>query len=149
MEEEARLRLKKADSWHEDPNSPGNFFATNNPYHFNELCRGTTNLSNVVVAYFFSPSCLACRAMWPKLKQIAKNNPDTTFIKVNTAVSELGKFAAEVLEVPKVPYFLIIDGETNSIISRFTCNLTTIDLLRAEIASEKYCYAPRCAEDVP
>ena len=36
----------------------------------------------LVVVDFFTSWCTACRRLYPKLKQIAENNPDVIFIKV-------------------------------------------------------------------
>lgn len=42
-----------------------------------------------VVVDFFSPSCNGCRTLYPKLKQIAQNNPELTFIKVRDTLGQV------------------------------------------------------------
>jgi thiol-disulfide isomerase/thioredoxin len=42
----------------------------------------------LVVVNFFAPECYACKSMQPKLRQIARDNPDAVFLKVNGLVSE-------------------------------------------------------------
>ena len=39
-----------------------------------------------MVVDFFSPSCYGCRMLYPKLRQIAANNLDVAFIKVDLSV---------------------------------------------------------------
>jgi hypothetical protein len=34
------------------------------------------------VADFFTPECYTCKTLYPKLKQIASDNPDVIFTKV-------------------------------------------------------------------
>lgn len=41
----------------------------------------------LVVVNFFAPECYACKSMQPKLRQIARDNPDAMFLKVNGLVS--------------------------------------------------------------
>jgi thiol-disulfide isomerase/thioredoxin len=41
----------------------------------------------LVVVNFFAPECYACKSMQPKLRQIARDNPDAVFLKVNGLVS--------------------------------------------------------------
>jgi thiol-disulfide isomerase/thioredoxin len=41
----------------------------------------------LVVVNFFAPECYACKSMQPKLRQIARDNPDALFLKVNGLVS--------------------------------------------------------------
>ena len=39
--------------------------------------------SQLVVVDFFAPWCSACRRLFPKLLQLAENNPDVLFVKVD------------------------------------------------------------------
>jgi hypothetical protein len=41
----------------------------------------------LVVVNFFAPECYACKSMQPKLRQIARDNLDAVFLKVNGLVS--------------------------------------------------------------
>lgn len=36
----------------------------------------------LVIADYFSSWCTACRSLFPKLRQLAENNPDVLFVKV-------------------------------------------------------------------
>lgn len=36
----------------------------------------------LVVVEFFVPACPGCRKLFPKIKQIASNNPDVKFVQV-------------------------------------------------------------------
>lgn len=48
---------------------------------------GECAAGKLVVVNFFAPECYACKSMQPKLRQIARDNPDAVFLKVNGLVS--------------------------------------------------------------
>lgn len=89
----------------------------------------------LVVVDFFAPWCSGCRALYPKLRQIASANLDVAFIKVNTEVEEMRVLADE-LGVTGLPFFNI-HSSCDDYIAAFTANLTKVNRLRAEIAALK------------
>ena len=119
---------------------PPNVTAAQCPQHFKSLVLDAPAHS-IVIAYFFSPQCIACRALWPKLMQIAGNNTDSRFIKLNTAERPLTELAMG-LGVAKLPWFVIYSAQTGEELASFTANLSSISRLRAEIAAAKECLAP-------
>lgn len=99
---------------------------------------------------FGSPGCRSCRSIEPKVKSLAEQNPDVLFAKVNTAEDGMASVAAG-LGVPSLPYFMVYskkaDGpnEEKELLSSFTCNLHSIDVLRAEISGVKECIETGCS----
>lgn len=85
----------------------------------------------LVVVDFFAPWCSGCRALYPKLRQIASANLDVAFIKVNTEVEDMRELANE-LGVVGLPFFNLHSACGNHV-QAFTANLTKINRLRAEI----------------
>ena len=87
--------------------------------------------------------------MESKINALAEQNDDILFAKVNTADEGMAEVAAG-LGVPSLPYFLLYSragedsNEEKELVSSFTANLSTIDVLRAEISSVKVCLGPGC-----
>ena len=141
LELEAKMLLEMEDSWWQKGNIPSNMLIATSPKEFKKIVLGSSNL---VVGYFFSPQCAACRALWPKLTQIASNNQDITFVKINTAEEPLAALA-EGLRVAVLPSFIIFKNNGEQMAS-FTANLSTVSTLRAELAAAKDCATPKCSE---
>ena len=89
---------------------------------------------NLVVVHFKGNWCPDCAKMEYKLKQIAIYNQDLTFIVDNLGAEELLRHFAS-MGVNQLPYFHLYRNSDH--IAKFTCNLTTITLLRAEVAAHK------------
>ena len=60
---------------------------TSSPQQLTDQIASSTQL---LVVDFFSSWCSACRRLYPKLKQIAENNPDVIFVKVSQTQGCLG-----------------------------------------------------------
>ncbi|KAK9817846.1 hypothetical protein WJX72_003017 [[Myrmecia] bisecta] len=105
--------------------------SVSSPFEYQSLLE----MGNLVIADFFVPWCQACRALHPKLKQIAQQNPDVLFLTVNGGDdSELRELCVG-LGVTKLPYFHLYRG--GELIEQFAANLTKVDKIRAEIAALK------------
>lgn len=89
----------------------------------------------LVVVDFFAPWCCGCRALYPKLCQIASANLDVAFIKVNTEVEEMRELAAD-LGVVGLPFFNLHSSCRNNV-QAFTANLTKVNRLRTQIDAMK------------
>jgi len=136
--------LEQEDNWWRQGDTPSNVVTTTSPKHFKSLILGASP-ETIVVSYFFSPSCNACRTLYPKLLQIAKNNKEVLFVKCNTAETKIASLA-EGLLVSKIPWFVIFSGGPDAgQLASFTANLATVDSLRVEISGAKECTAPECA----
>jgi thiol-disulfide isomerase/thioredoxin len=118
-----------------------NMVAVTHRKHLKDLVCDVSYRATVVI--FGSPECRSCMAMVPKLTQLAKQNDDIMFAKVNAIDKEL-RDIVEGLRVPKVPWFLIFQGK-DKMVASFTANLNTIDVLRAEISNVKECLDHRCS----
>ena len=143
MEQEVRRRLEQEDSWHKAAAS-ANLLTAASAKEFKSIVLSAAP-STLVVADFFSPSCHACRSMWPKLKQVAANSPDVTFVKIDTAQAE-GAALADGLGVSKLPWFVFFEGGSGEQVASFTANLATINTLRAEIAGRAPCTDEHCRD---
>lgn len=74
--------------------------------------------------------------MQPKLRQIARDNPDALFLKVNGLVGDLMAYV-EAMNITKIPYFHFY--KHNKRVAEFSANMRPekLRLLRAEIAAHK------------
>lgn len=118
-----------------------NYEAVASKEHLKSLVESSYGATLVM---FGSPGCRSCRSIERKVRSLAEQNPEVLFAKVNTAEEGMAA-VAEGLGVPSVPYFLLFSKKTEGpneekeLVSSFTCNLKSIDVLRAEISSVKEC----------
>lgn len=136
IEREVQKLLEKENAWYTGE-APANVVHVKSEKHLKSLVMSEKD----VVIDFFSPGCLGCKAMWPKVKKLAHQNPEIIFAKVNTADEGLMKIA-EGLKVQKLPWFLLFSS--GEMVASLTANISTFDVLRAEIASLKECTDPEC-----
>ncbi len=118
----------------------GNYELVESKEHLKSLVGSSYGATLVM---FGSPGCRSCRSIERKLRSLAEQNPEVLFAKVNTAEEGMAAVAAG-LGVPSLPYFMLFskkDGpnEEKELLSSFTCNLSSIDVLRAEISGVKEC----------
>ncbi|KAK9814831.1 hypothetical protein WJX72_012322 [[Myrmecia] bisecta] len=104
---------------------------------FKQHMKQARSQNKLIVTKYFAPWCHACRSLYPKLQQLARQNSEVLFIKVNAGEPELHKLC-EQLGVDRLPYFHFYKGE-EGLVSQFAANLTPSKLakLRAEIARHK------------
>ncbi|KAK4767178.1 hypothetical protein SAY86_014928 [Trapa natans] len=76
----------------------------------------------LVVIYFHSPGCGGCRALNPKIFQLAELYPDAIFLKVN--YEELGRMC-RCLNISVLPFFQFYRGTKGRVCS-FSCTNATI-----------------------
>ncbi|WIA23456.1 hypothetical protein OEZ85_000206 [Tetradesmus obliquus] len=97
---------------------------------------GECAAGKLVVVNFFAPECYACKSMQPKLRQIARDNPDAVFLKVNGLVGDLMQYV-EAMQITRIPYFHFY--KNNKRVAEFSANMRPdkLALLRAEIAAHK------------
>ncbi|XP_019162063.1 PREDICTED: thioredoxin-like 1-2, chloroplastic isoform X1 [Ipomoea nil] len=77
---------------------------------------------NLVVVDFFSPGCGGCKALHPKMCQLAEMNPDIQFLQVNY---EEHKSMCYSLNVHVLPFFRFYRGAEGRVCS-FSCTNATI-----------------------
>ncbi|XP_004252003.1 thioredoxin-like 1-1, chloroplastic [Solanum lycopersicum] len=84
----------------------------------------------LVVVDFFSPGCGGCKALHPKLCQLAEMNPDVQFLQVNY---EEHKSMCYSLNVHVLPFFRFYRGAEGRVCS-FSCTNATIKKFRDALA---------------
>ncbi|XP_021774857.1 thioredoxin-like 1-1, chloroplastic [Chenopodium quinoa] len=84
----------------------------------------------LVIVDFFSPGCGGCRALHPKLCQLAEMNPDIQFLQVNY---EEHKSMCYSLNVHVLPFFRFYRGSEGRLCS-FSCTNATIKKFKDALA---------------
>ncbi|KAK1429218.1 hypothetical protein QVD17_11424 [Tagetes erecta] len=87
----------------------------------------------LVVVDFFSPGCGGCKALHPKLCQLAEMNPDVQFLQVNY---EEHKSMCYSLNVHVLPFFRFYRGAEGRLCS-FSCTNATIKKFKDALAKHK------------
>lgn len=96
----------------------------------------------LVVVDFFSPGCGGCKALHPKICQLAEMNPDVQFLQVNY---EEHKSMCYSLNVHVLPFFRFYRGAEGRVCS-FSCTNATIKKFKDALAK----YGPdRCSFGPP
>jgi thioredoxin-like negative regulator of GroEL len=102
---------------------------------------GANAAGQLVVVQFFASDCYACKSMQPKMRQIARDNGDVKFCKLNGAASEELRRYCEDMSIDRIPYFpLYADGRR---VAHFSANMRPEKLtqLRSAIAQHKHAAA--------
>ncbi|KAL5995011.1 hypothetical protein ACLOJK_025069 [Asimina triloba] len=86
--------------------------------------------NKLVVVDFFSPGCGGCKALHPKISQIAEQNPDVQFLHVNY---EEHKSMCYTLNVHVLPFFRFYRGAQGRVCS-FSCTNATIKKFKDALA---------------
>ncbi|XP_047179120.1 thioredoxin-like 1-1, chloroplastic [Vigna umbellata] len=92
----------------------------------------------LVVVDFFSPGCGGCRALHPKICQLAEMNPDVQFLQVNY---EEQKSMCYSLNVHVLPFFRFYRGAEGRLCS-FSCTNATIKKFKDALAKHS---SDRCS----
>ncbi|GMI79094.1 atypical CYS HIS rich thioredoxin 4 [Hibiscus trionum] len=87
----------------------------------------------LVIVDFFSPGCGGCKALHPKICQLAEMNPDVQFLQVN---HEEHKSMCYSLNVNVLPFFRFYRGVEGRLCS-FSCTNATIKKFRDALAKHK------------
>lgn len=120
---------------HSTGDLPGNLLQLDVASELDFRLRMGSRGNRLVVAHFKASWCAACARMQYKIKQIAEQNPDVTFLVVDVSKNPDLLEASTELGVEKLPYFLFYKNEEQ--VASFSCNLSKINLLRAEVAGHK------------
>ncbi|RWR74931.1 thioredoxin-like protein 1-2, chloroplastic [Cinnamomum micranthum f. kanehirae] len=86
--------------------------------------------NNLVVVDFFSPGCGGCKALHPKICQLAEQNPEIQFLQVNY---EQHKSMCYSLNVHVLPFFRFYRGAQGRVCS-FSCTNATIKKFKDALA---------------
>ncbi|KAK3011835.1 hypothetical protein RJ639_010829 [Escallonia herrerae] len=96
----------------------------------------------LVVVEFFSPGCGGCKALHPKICQLAEMNPDVQFLQVNYEEHRSMGYA---LNVHVLPFFRFYRGAHGRLCS-FSCTNATIKKFKDAIAKHS---PDRCGLEPP
>ncbi|XP_059300069.1 thioredoxin-like 1-2, chloroplastic isoform X2 [Lycium ferocissimum] len=107
-----------------------------------ELADSLSNARNgLVIIDFYSPGCGGCKALHPKICQLAESNSDAIFLKVN--YEEL-KTMCHALHIHVLPFFRFYRGAQGKVCS-FSCTNATIKKFKDVLTrhgSERCCLGP-------
>ncbi|KAK8507555.1 hypothetical protein V6N13_141573 [Hibiscus sabdariffa] len=84
----------------------------------------------LVILDFYSPACGGCKALFPKICQLAKMNPDLQFLQVNY---EEHKSMCYTLNVHVLPFFRFYRGAQGRL-CQFSCTNATIQKFKDALA---------------
>lgn len=84
----------------------------------------------LVIVDFYSPGCGGCKALHPKICQLAESNPDSTFLMINY---EQHKEMCYALHVHVLPFFRFYRGADGRVCS-FSCTNATIKKFKDALA---------------
>ncbi|CAK7341349.1 unnamed protein product [Dovyalis caffra] len=121
------LKLKYAQKWWEKSLQPNMREVTSAQDLVDSLMNAGDKL---VVVDFFSPGCGGCKALHPKLCQLAEMNPDVQFLQVNY---EEHKSMCYSLNVHVLPFFRFYRGAHGRLCS-FSCTNATIKKFKDALA---------------
>ncbi|KAE8670756.1 Thioredoxin-like 1-2 [Hibiscus syriacus] len=88
----------------------------------------------LVIIVFYSPGCGGCKALHPKICQLAEQNPNSIFFEVN--YEEL-KNMCHCLNIHVLPFFRFYRGAEGRLCS-FSCTIATIKKLKNALAKHGY-----------
>eukprot|EP00854_Cymbomonas_tetramitiformis_P011889 gene11889-14042_t len=90
---------------------------------------GPENERRLVVFEFYAPWCHGCKSQFPKFKQIAEQNPNVLFVKINFDTHHTFCKRMGVSGLPLVMFFSGAAGKVEA----FNCNLSKMSLLREKL----------------
>ncbi|XP_065853430.1 thioredoxin-like 1-1, chloroplastic [Euphorbia lathyris] len=121
------LKLKNAPKWWEKGLQPNMREVSS----AQDLVESLANAGDeLVVVDFFSPGCGGCKALHPKICQLAEMNPEVQFLQVNY---EEHKSMCYSLNVHVLPFFRFYRGAQGRV-SSFSCTNATIKKFRDALA---------------
>ncbi|KAL3528401.1 hypothetical protein ACH5RR_007723 [Cinchona calisaya] len=133
---QASICVSRALRWWEKTLKP-------NMIEINSAQQLVDSLSNagdrLVIVDFYSPACGGCKALHPKICQLAESNPNAIFLKVN--YEEL-KTMCHSLHIHVLPFFRFYRGAEGRLCS-FSCTNATIKKFKDALA--KYGSDERCS----
>ncbi|KAM1108844.1 hypothetical protein EV2_008627 [Malus domestica] len=128
--QQSGFRIGKAAKWWEKGNQPNMKEVSS----AEDLVESLSNAGDkLVIVDFFSPGCGGCKALHPKICQLAEMNPDVQFLQVNY---EEHKSMCYSLNVHVLPFFRFYRGAHGRLCS-FSCTNATIKKFRDALAKHK------------
>ncbi|KAM1078787.1 hypothetical protein ACFX2J_013539 [Malus domestica] len=129
-QQQSGRRIGKALKWWEKGNQPN----MKEVVSAEDLVESLSNAGDkLVIVDFFSPGCGGCKALHPKICQLAEMTPDVQFLQVNY---EEHKSMCYSLNVHVLPFFRFYRGAHGRLCS-FSCTNATIKKFRDALAKHK------------
>ncbi|KAL8547209.1 hypothetical protein ACS0TY_006792 [Phlomoides rotata] len=119
VQAQATLSFPKTAKWWEKSLQP-NMIEINSAQEFAEYLLNSGD--KLVIVDFYSPGCGGCKALHPKICQLAESNPDAIFLTVNY---EEHKAMCYALHVHVLPFFRFYRGAHGRVCS-FSCTNATV-----------------------
>jgi len=85
----------------------------------------------LVLCYYWRESCYACRSVGPKMLQVAAENPEVVYLKIN--FDEMADYCGAVVQVSKLPFIQAYSG-SQGLVDSFAIPITNLPRLRALLA---------------
>ncbi|XP_057988429.1 thioredoxin-like 1-2, chloroplastic isoform X2 [Hevea brasiliensis] len=124
---QASIRVSRALRWWENTHKPN----MREIHSAQELVYSLLNAGDkLVIVDFYSPGCGGCKALHPKICQLAESNPNAVFLKVN--YEEL-KTMCRGLHIHVLPFFRFYRGAEGRLCS-FSCTNATIRKFKDALA---------------
>ncbi|URE45388.1 Thioredoxin [Musa troglodytarum] len=123
----ASICLPRAMKWWEKSIVPNMTEITSSDHLVESLATAGDKL---VIVDFYSPGCGGCKALHPKICQLAESNPDAIFLKVNY---EEHKSMCHGLRIHVLPFFRLYRGAHGRVCS-FSCTNATVKKLKDAMA---------------
>lgn len=124
---QASICVSRAQRWWEKTLKP-NMIEIHSAQELVEFLSNTGD--RLVIVDFYSPGCGGCRALHPKICQLAESNPNAVFLKVN--YEEL-KTTCHTLHIHVLPFFRFYRGAEGRLCS-FSCTNATIKKFKDALA---------------
>lgn len=135
-------RIDPKDTWWEGKLDLPNIHEVNSTTEFLNIMQSAGDA--LVVVDFYARWCGACRALLPKIEQIAEKHPEIIFVKIDyDANNEMCKR----MGVRVLPFLQLYRGACGKVTS-FSCSISKIKRLRDAIEEHN---TPRCflTKDIP
>jgi thioredoxin-like negative regulator of GroEL len=118
-------------------NAPANMVLVNSHEELQFCIEQAQHQQKLLVVNYFGEQCYACKSLYPKLCQIARDNYDVLFAKVNLTQSDHVRLLLEEQGITTVPFFQLY--QFGVVVSKFSASLNPqkLAVLRAEIAANK------------
>lgn len=106
--EAGRQRNDQPGWWERTAATPANVVECEGVAHLKATLKATEEADKLLVLDFYRPNCSACRALHPKLEQLAAEYSDhMVLVKVDTRLDEAVYAMSQRMGVEKVPYFQV------------------------------------------
>ncbi|KAI5062498.1 hypothetical protein GOP47_0023037 [Adiantum capillus-veneris] len=130
LQVKATLGYPASVSWWKKGGQHGNMLEISSSDQFYDALGAAACQEKLVLVDFYSVGCRSCKALYPKICQLAAENPNIEILTVN--FYDNLAFCRS-LNINVLPFFHFYRGSEGRI-DAFSCSLSKIDKLRAAVA---------------